>query len=151
THTGGINGFVAMATHFPDDDLTVVALSNLDTFPAERAHLALARRALDLPDRVARPRVAMAADALARCAGSYQMQVVPWALPWKIVAQDGLLTAPFPTPNARYEPVSANEFQCIDDPEITMHFDRPGAAGYARVTVEGPMRWQWHLGIGNRV
>ena len=39
----------AMMTHFQEDDLTVVVLSNLESFPVERAHLALARRALDLP------------------------------------------------------------------------------------------------------
>ena len=150
-HSGGINGFAAMATHFPDDDLTVVVLSNLDIFPVERALLALARRALDLPDFVAQPRVTIAADALARCAGLYQSQVVTWWLPWKIEAHDGLLTAPFPTPNARYEPLSASEFQCIDDPEITLRFDRPGASGYERVTCEGPLRWRWHLGVSNRV
>ena len=26
THGGGINGFVAMKSHFPDDDLTVVVV-----------------------------------------------------------------------------------------------------------------------------
>ena len=151
THLGGINGFAAMAAHLPDDDLTVVVLSNLDSFPVERALLALARRALDLPDLVARPRVAIAAGTLARCAGLYQSQVVPWLLPWRIVAHDGLLSAPFPMPDARYEPIGSNAFQCIDDPEITLHFDQAGAAGYERVTVEGPMRWRWHLGIGQRV
>lgn len=150
-HSGGINGFAAMSSHFPEDDLTVVVLSNLDTFPVERALLALARRTLDLPDLVARPRVTITADALARCAGLYQSQVVTWWQPWKIETRDGLLTAPFPTPDARYEPFSANEFQCIDDPEITLRFDRPGTAGFERVTVEGPLQWRWHLGIGNRV
>src|SRR5262249_33606871 len=147
THVGGINGFAAISTYFPADDLTVVTLSNLDVFPVERAHLALARRALDLPDLVARPRVTIAADTLERCAGLYESQVVPWWLPWKIVAHDGLLTAPFPAPESRYEPVAANEFQCLDDPEITMRFDTPGASGYESVTVEGPLRWRWHLGI----
>src|SRR5262245_33122455 len=80
THLGGINGFAAIMTHFQEDDLTVVVLSNLDTFPVERAHLALARRALDLPDLIARPRVSVTAEEVARCAGSYQSKLVPWWL-----------------------------------------------------------------------
>jgi D-alanyl-D-alanine carboxypeptidase len=146
THAGGINGFVTMKTHFPEDDLTVVVLSNLVSFPVERAHLALARRALDLPDLLARPRVSVAADDLARCAGLYRLDVGP--LP--IAADDGVLTAPFPAPNSRYEPFSPTEFQLVEDPEMTFRFDQPGEAGYQRVTLQGAMRWRWRTAIGNR-
>ncbi|HEY4939835.1 MAG TPA: serine hydrolase domain-containing protein [Rhizomicrobium sp.] len=136
-HAGGINGFVAMMSHFKEDDLAVVVLSNLENFPVERAHLALARRALDLPDAPARPRIAIAADDLGRCAGQYQLDLGPWT----IVAHDGALTVPFPAPHSRYAPAAPNEFEFVDDPEITLRFDQPGEAGYQRVTVQGPMRW----------
>jgi CubicO group peptidase (beta-lactamase class C family) len=138
THLGGINGFATMMAHFPEDELTFVVLSNLDSFPVERALLALARQALDLPDQQARPRISVAANDLARCAGLYQLDSSPW--PVQIVSADGALTAPFPTPESRYEAFTQTEFQCVDDPEITLHFDQPGQAGYARVTVEGPLR-----------
>lgn len=82
--------------------------------------------------------VSVAAEDLARCAGLYQLDASPW--PIAIAAADGVLTAPFPTPNSRYEPLTQTDFQCIDDPEITLRFDQPGRAGYERVTVEGPMR-----------
>jgi len=137
-HFGGINGFATVLTDFPEDDLTVVVLSNLESFSVERAHLALARRALELPDLLARPRVSVAADGLARCAGLYDMDAHPW--PIAIAAADGVLIAPFPAPDSRYEPFAQTEFQCVDDPEITLHFDQPGEAGYERVTVQGPMR-----------
>ena len=94
THAGGINGFVTMMTHFQEDDLTVVVLSNLRDFPVERAHLALARRALDLPDLLARPRLSVAADDLARCAGVYQLDVGP--LP--IAVDDGAAHRPVSSP-----------------------------------------------------
>jgi CubicO group peptidase (beta-lactamase class C family) len=136
THAGGINGFVTMMTHFQEDDLTVVVLSNLSSFPVERAHLALARRALDLPDLAARPRITVAADDLTRCAGLYQLDIGP--LP--IAADDGGLITPFPAPRSRYEPVTQTEFEFVDDPEITLRFDQPGEAGYRRVTLQGPMR-----------
>ncbi len=146
THGGGANGFRAVMTHFQEDDLTVVVLSNLESFPVERAHLALARRALDLPDLLSRPRIAVAAADLGRCAGPYQLDMGPWI----IVADDGVLIAPFPVPHSRYEPFTQTEFQCIDDPEMTLRFDQPGEVGYERVTVEGPMRWKWRTESGRR-
>ena len=146
THGGGYRGFRAMMTHFQEDDLTVVVLSNLESFPVERAHLTLARRALELPDLLARPRIAVAAADLARCAGPYQLDMGPW----NIVADDGVLIAPFPVPHSRYEPFTQTEFQCIDDPEMTLHFEQPGEVGYERVTVEGPMRWKWRTESGRR-
>ena len=151
THTGRDNGFAAIMTHFQEDDLTVVVLSNLDSFPVERAHLALARRALDLPDPVARPRITVSAEEVARCAGSYQSELVPWWAPWTFVAADGLLTAPFPVPNSRFEPFTPTEFQCVDDPEIILRFDQPDVVGYNRVTYEGPMRSPWQASTATRV
>lgn len=123
-------------THFQEDDLTVIVLSNLESFPVERAHLALARRALDLPDQIARPHVSVNEEDLARCAGHYQLELGPW----QIAMDDGGLTAPFPAPRSRYEPFTQTAFQLVDDPEITLHFDQPGEVGYERVTVESPMR-----------
>jgi CubicO group peptidase (beta-lactamase class C family) len=147
THAGGYRGFRAMMTHFQEDALTVVVLSNLESFPVERTHLALARRALDLPDFTGRPRIAIATADLARCAGSYQFDTGQWT----IVADDGMLTAPFPVPESRYAPFTQTEFQCIDDPEMTLRFDQPGEAGYERVTVEGPMRRRWRAENGRRL
>jgi CubicO group peptidase (beta-lactamase class C family) len=137
THLGGINGFATMMTHFPEDDLTVVVLSNLESFPVERAHLALARRALDLPDLPARPRISVGADDLARCAGLYELEASPW--PIAIALADGVLTAPSLAPHSRFEPFAQTEFQCVDDSELTLRFEQLGEAGYERVTVQGPM------------
>ena len=138
THAGGINGFATLMSHFQEDDLTIVVLSNLETFPTERALLGLARRALDLPDLPARPRMSASADDLERCAGLYELDMSPW--PIEIAAADGALTAPFPAPDSRYEPVGRAEFQCVDDPEITLWFDQAGETGYRQVRVEGAMR-----------
>ncbi len=138
THLGSINGFATMMADFPEDDLTVVVLANLDSFPVERAVLALARRALGLPDQLARPGISVAADDLERCAGLYQLDASPW--PVEIAAADGLLTAPFPIPQSRYEPFAPTEFQCVADPEVTLRFDQPGEVGFELMTVEGAMR-----------
>ena len=147
THGGSIYGFRAKMTHFQEDDLTVVVLSNLESFPVERAHLTLARRALDLPDLPARARIALAAADLARCAGSYQFDKGPVT----IEAGQGVLVAPFPDWQSRYEPFAQNQFQYIDDPEVTLHFDRPGEVGYERAILQGPMRYKWYTESGRRM
>jgi CubicO group peptidase (beta-lactamase class C family) len=148
THLGGINGFATMMAHFPEDDLTVVVLANLDSFPVERALLALTRRALELPNHSARPRISVAVADLARCAGVYQLDGNPW--PVTIAAADDGLTTPFPVPQSRFEPFAQAEFQCVDDPELTLRFDQAGKAGYEQLTVEGAMRWRWRTAIGRR-
>ncbi len=146
THGGHDNGFRAVMTHFEEDELTVVVLSNLESFPVERAHLTLARRALDLPDPLARRRITVAASDLARCAGRYQLDMGPWT----IAADDGVLIAPFPVPHSRYEPFTQTDFECVDDPDVTLHFDQPADVGYERVTVRGPMQWKWRTESGSR-
>ena len=135
-HGGGINGFATILTHLPEDDLTVVVLANLETFPVDRTSLTLARRALDLPDLPVRPRITVAAEELARCAGTYELDYTPW--PITIAAAGDLLTAPFPTPSSCYEPVTQAEFQCAEDPEMTLRFYQSGALGYERVAIKGP-------------
>ena len=56
------------------------------------------------------------------------------------ISADGLLTAPFPIPQSRYEPFAPTEFQCVADPEVTLRFDQPGEVGFELMTVEGAMR-----------
>ena len=68
-----------------------------------------------------------------------------------IAVDGGGLTVPFPVPNSRYEPFAPTEFQFVDDPEMTLRFDHPGEAGYERLTLQGPMRWQWRTAIGVRI
>jgi D-alanyl-D-alanine carboxypeptidase len=141
THGGGINGFSARMTQFPEDDLIVVVLSNLDTFPTERAHLALARTALALPDLPAQPRIDLPEQDLVRCAGVYEMDDgFGRLMPFTIRSDAGALVAPFPTPQSRYEPFAATGFQYVVDPEFTLHFEQQGDAGFERMTIEGPMR-----------
>jgi hypothetical protein len=57
-----------------------------------------------------------------------------------IAADDGVLTAPFPAPNSRYEPFAQTEFQLVDDPKTILRFEQPSDAGFQRMTVQGPLR-----------
>lgn len=151
THGGGINGFATMMSHFHEDNLIVVVLANLDSFLVERALLTLARTALDLPERIPRPRLAMAAAGLARYAGEYLFIDGfgnPW--PWMLSVHEGALTAPWPAPASRYTAVSPTEFELVDDPELSLHFDGLGALGYERLSVQGPLKWRWHTTTGTR-
>ena len=75
----------------------------------------------------------------------------PLVSPVVVAAEDRELSTTFPAPNSRYEPVSRTEFDLVDEPEMTLHFDQPGEAGYQRVTIEGPMRRRWQTAIAIRV
>ncbi len=49
-HGGGINGFVTMASRYPDDDLSVVVLTNTAGSTAAQLEERIARAALELPE-----------------------------------------------------------------------------------------------------
>jgi D-alanyl-D-alanine carboxypeptidase len=48
-HGGVVNGFAGHAAYYPDDDLTVVVLTNTRSGEAQRLELEIARRLLGLP------------------------------------------------------------------------------------------------------
>ncbi len=49
THAGGINGFSTILTHYPEDDLTVAVLANVERSGPARLARAIGRAALGLP------------------------------------------------------------------------------------------------------
>ncbi len=49
-HGGGINGFVTMASRYPDDDLSVIVLTNTPSPTASQLEECIARAALGLPE-----------------------------------------------------------------------------------------------------
>ena len=48
-HAGGINGFDAMVTHYPDDDVSIVVLANADGELAGDVEYRVARIVLGMP------------------------------------------------------------------------------------------------------
>jgi CubicO group peptidase (beta-lactamase class C family) len=124
-HSGGINGFSTNITHWPDADLTVVVLANSNGFPVQQAFHALARRALDLPDRVRQPVTAEAGD-LAAAAGVYGFEQGPVAF----TVADGGLVAAFPRPGSVFRPFGQGQFFLERDPEVVLRFEQMADGAY---------------------
>jgi len=131
-HNGGINGFVSSLVHWPQDDITVVVLSNIITFPADQVVYGLARRALGLPD-VSRTRVVLDETRLGACAGRYRFEIGPL----KLTALDGGLTSDWPRPNSRFHAVADEVFFLEKDPEVTLTFDELQDGAYQRLSIQG--------------
>ncbi len=75
-HGGGINGFNALLSHYPDHELTVVALVNLNGPAANQAAEAAARISLGLKeDEVAD--LPLSSEDRARFLGRYEIEVLP--------------------------------------------------------------------------
>jgi hypothetical protein len=131
-HNGGINGFVSSLVRWPQDDITVVVLSNIITFPADQVVYGLARRALGLPD-VSRTRVVLDETRLGACAGRYRFEIGPL----KLTALDGGLTSDWPRPNSRFHAVADEVFFLEKDPEVTLTFDELQDGAYQRLSIQG--------------
>jgi len=131
-HGGGINGFVTNLAHWPDEDLTVVVLSNLVTFAVPQVSHALVRRALGLEDTQRSP-VSLDRAELERCAGAYR--VGPATLPF-VAEAEGLRSA-WPTPGSLLLPLAADTFFPQRDPEVTVTFKTLKGDAYQRVVLGG--------------
>jgi CubicO group peptidase (beta-lactamase class C family) len=68
-HAGGINGFDAMVTHYPDDDVSIVVLANADGELAGELEYHVARIVLGIPAPVVVPLTPIERE---RFAGKYQ-------------------------------------------------------------------------------
>ena len=118
-HSGGINGFLSDLVHWPEQDLTVVVLSNSSAFPVQQASFGLARRALGLPDLVRDAAPAVESD-LAEFEGVYRFELGQVA---SLKVRDGVLTSQFPRPASVLRPCGGGLFCLADDPETTFRFD----------------------------
>ncbi|MDP3496044.1 MAG: serine hydrolase [Hyphomonadaceae bacterium] len=72
-HSGGIPGFSTYMTRFPDDGLTVIALSNLENGRPTRLANDLARLWLGLPEPAALVAVTVKPEVLERYVGVYEL------------------------------------------------------------------------------
>jgi D-alanyl-D-alanine carboxypeptidase len=131
-HGGGINGFLTQLLHWPDDDLTIVVLSNLVPFPVEQVTYGLARRALGLAD-TARAPVTLSDKELEACAGLYRFEIGPL----KLKAQDGVLTGDWPVPGSRFRPEANDAFFLEKDPEVTLKFSDAEGGAYRELSIQG--------------
>ncbi|HKK07400.1 MAG TPA: serine hydrolase domain-containing protein, partial [Gemmatimonadota bacterium] len=71
-HNGGINGFLTSVARYPDDDLTVVVLSNSTSVGPDRLQAEIARYALGIPAPPSEPEP-LPGGLAGRVAGTYRM------------------------------------------------------------------------------
>lgn len=114
-HGGGINGFVAYLSRYPESDLTIAVLTNADGGKASGIEEALARTALGL-DLIEIEDLPLSDAEIRRYAGRFVLQVGGDAVPIRFFAEDGHLYA-------QVEGQSANRFRYQGDDEFVPVFD----------------------------
>ncbi|TVP50061.1 MAG: class A beta-lactamase-related serine hydrolase [Gemmatimonadales bacterium] len=121
-HGGGINGFNALLTHYPEADLTIVSLVNLNGPAANQTAQEAARIMLGIDsDEVAD--LPLTADERARYVGHYAIEILPTTIfeeGEQLMAQ-GEGQPPFPL-LFQGEVDGAHEFRAAVDPAIRFVF-----------------------------
>lgn len=124
-HTGGGFGYSGELVRFPRADTTVVLLTNLYRFPFHQVGMAIARRALDLPEPVSRAK--SLADARPY-AGTYRSaEGVAFELHGTEGGVAGLVH------------LGDHLFHGQDDIETLYRFSDPGPDGFGTVSVNSPL------------
>jgi CubicO group peptidase (beta-lactamase class C family) len=129
SHGGGINGFRAQLSHYPDDDLTVVVLCNSGSAHPDAYESRIARAALDIPEKVVKP-VELSEKELALYVGVYD----PGRSPLEVSVKDGILTMA----GYRLRPVGDHVFlPTVDDYSEIIFTVENGKAVSVRMEREG--------------
>lgn len=136
SHAGGVPGYSSFYGRFPDDDLSIIVLSNRALFNAAGLAEPIAALLLDLPTPQHQP-VALPAETLDRMTGHYT-SVIGDAL--EIARHDGGLRASGEL-TCDLIPLSATRFVSASDPDTQVHFADEGPDGFGRVTVTMPFYW----------
>ena len=135
-HTGGIDGFSTHMARYPDDDVTVVVLSNNEDEPAPATACDLAAIVFGV-DHVLSGRavVDLSAEQFDRLAGTYE--VAADASSFVLTATEGGLLYAREGGEALYRAVAPETFVLESRPDVTLRFDLGGAAPTATLAVCG--------------
>lgn len=134
-HGGGIFGFSTYILRFPDDDLSIVVLSNYSSFDSTKLTAMIARRMLGLPEVKHKP-FGLGMDALQKFKGSYKMEHYPDVIKVEVDA-DGTVTLNFGQPE-RIVPISRTEFYVPDNPERMIVFSNEQDGLFTTMTLINP-------------
>jgi hypothetical protein len=112
-HSGGTFGFSSFLTHYPDDELTVIVLSNFENGSAAALERDLAAVMLGqpytLPTR--ETTVSLSESQLRAWVGDYATEFIGRPLTMTIALKNGALVAKFPLlPGSRLRALSPNRF-----------------------------------------
>jgi CubicO group peptidase (beta-lactamase class C family) len=134
SHTGGINGFMANLCYWPDEDLTIVVLSNAEPSPVHQITYALARRVLGLPD-AAHSAVKLSAPQLGACVGLYRHHYGEYRV--KVEAEMLVTSERRLDGQCRFRPMAEGAFFMEQDPEVTMTFSNLAGGAYQTMSIGG--------------
>lgn len=133
SHVGGTLGFSSQMAHYPDDQLTVVVLTNTQDAPAAALEAEIARFVLGLGEETLRDERLAPSD-LERYTGRYDLILTEV----EVTASDGRLQAVVETPAlaGRYTLLSQGRhvFRAERDSEVEVRF-QVGAAGVSGVVL----------------
>jgi CubicO group peptidase (beta-lactamase class C family) len=135
-HAGGVPGYTAFHGRFPDDDLSIIVLSNWRLFDSAGLAEPIAALLLDLPTPQHTPS-ALAPSALERMTGTYENAIRDVL---DITLSDGMLHVSGEL-TCDLIPLSATTFVSATDPDRQVHFADDGPDGFERVTVVVPFYW----------
>jgi CubicO group peptidase (beta-lactamase class C family) len=136
SHGGGINGFRAQLSHYPDDDLTVVVLCNSGSAHPDAYESRIARAALGIPEKVVKP-IDLSEEELAIYVGVYD----PGRSPLEVSIKDGMLTMA----GYRLRPIGHHVFLPTVDDEAEIIFTVEG-----RRSVSLRMEREGHVTVAPR-
>lgn len=130
-HAGGIEGFSCIYVRIPEEDVSLIMLTNLGLFPCATPARRLIDRMLDLPAATPRP-VALPAAALAARAGRYANPTAEFA----VEATPDRLRVTAVGQTLRMLPVDPRTFVHEDDSDTVLRFHGDDAA-----TLTFPLWW----------
>ncbi len=135
-HSGGVPGYTAFHGRFPDDDLSIIVLSNRRLFDSAGLAEPIAALLLDLPTPQHAP-ITLEPSALERMTGTYENAVRDVL---NITLSDGALHVSGEL-TSDLIPLSATTCVLANDPDRQIHFADEGPDGFGRITVVVPFYW----------
>ncbi|GCE28647.1 hypothetical protein KDA_41310 [Dictyobacter alpinus] len=135
-HAGGVPGYSSFIGYFPQDDLTILLLSNLGSFDCAELARQITNLLLELPTPVY-PTCEPAPERFTNMIGSYSGLFGTL----KIHHQGSQLYLDGRVPQ-RFIPIDESSFYQANDPDVTLHFEDPDASGrYQRLRKIQPFFW----------
>jgi CubicO group peptidase (beta-lactamase class C family) len=127
SHNGGIDGFVSNIARYPDDKVTIIVLSNLETAPIGTMAKDLAAIVFDQPYTMPAQAhyIALAKPAIALLAGRYRVDVAPDIIIEIVPTENGVICH-VQGQTFKLQPETASKFSS-EDAMASVVFDGDGS------------------------
>ncbi|GER91778.1 hypothetical protein KDW_59400 [Dictyobacter vulcani] len=136
SHAGGVPGYSSFICYFPQDDLSIILLSNRGGFNCAEVARQLTNLVLDLPP-LARTTVELSPERFKTMAGTYSGMFGTLD-----IQQQGQQLYLQQSTLRPLIPISESSFYLAEDPDVELHFEQPDAHGhYRRLRKIQPFFW----------